>query len=1116
MSSEPQRSSLGGTIGRTLASAFFLRPGESWPVVMMLSFSFFVGMASAFLYAASIGMFLGEEGNILYLPYIYIASSVIIVTSGIGIDKVQGKIAVQRFLPGVVLFVSATTLVFGILGWMHIGGQVWLFGVIIWYNVIVTLINIVQLSLPSLIFDLRQSKRLYGLITSGELLASAAGFLLVPLLVGFFGIITLVSFAAVTFLLAGIVVILILRKYKDQIARAEVEQAKEDSKEHASSGGSVLSKETLKDRYIIQLCLLVFFSLSSYYFIDFAFNQVAASMGDANAIAVFIGYFFAAAEGLVFFIKTFLSGRIVNKFGVRISLSILPVLLLLGTILGGVFSPTLGLALALSIFVQLDKLFDTVFRSAVHEPGFAILYQPLRPKQRMTAQTLTQGIVDPFSMGVAGVALIFLANAGGVGTIILVGIILVMTAGWITVTYTINRDYTAALMKAMKGRILDGSGAGINDPASRRVLLDKLQSPLPGEVMYALNILEKNGDEALPDAVMSLAEHADEDVRVDVLERAARLKIEAAIPLVARMMQPGAPVRVRAAAVKAYCALSEEEALDQAGVLLDDESVEVRIGAMTGLLRNGGIDGILVAGDRLIKFGTSTNVDERRLAARIIGEVGVMSFYRPLRDLMHDADQSVQDAALHAAGRIKNIRLLPTLIEALGQPHVHSAAAGAIVSLGAQSIPQLAIAYDNPGMDVDTLIRVSRVVGRIRGTDAINLLRGKVLGTTEPVRNQVLFSLSLCQYHAEKDELGSITDEVRHEVACAYAFMLAQALLDGDDAALLRDALKIEQERIRGRIFYMLSFLYEPKSIFRARDNLVSPSQSHRAFALEMLDTAIEGDIKKMVFPLFEEVPFREKIGRLAPMFGESKLSLAKQLHVLLQRPDTDINAWTKACIIRTAAARDMREGVEDIVHAVEHPERYVREAAVCALHVLAPERFATLSANVRRTDPTSLAPIITALTTQQATPMLLTIEKVIILKTVDIFSETPDDVLVEVASILEEETSAAGAAIIVKGDVGNCMYIIHEGKVRVHDGDITYTELGSRQSFGEMALLDNDTRSASITAIDETVLLRLDQDALYEIMSDRIEVARGIIRELTKRLRRNNEAMMKLKRGEK
>ena len=133
---------------------------------------------------------------------------------------------------------------------------------------------------------------------------------------------------------------------------------------------------------------------------------------------------------------------------------------------------------------------------------------------------------------------------------------------------------------------------------------------------------------------------------------------------------------------------------------------------------------------------------------------------------------------------------------------------------------------------------------------------------------------------------------------------------------------------------------------------------------------------------------------------------------------------------------------------------------------------------------------------------MFSLIEKLLILKTVGIFLETPDDVLADVAGLLDETEVPAGTTIFHKGETGTSMYIIVDGEVRVHDGINTLNHLYARDVFGEMALLDPEPRSASITALADTLLLRLDQAPFYELMDEHNHIARGVIRMLTRHLR--------------
>jgi CRP/FNR family transcriptional regulator, cyclic AMP receptor protein len=92
---------------------------------------------------------------------------------------------------------------------------------------------------------------------------------------------------------------------------------------------------------------------------------------------------------------------------------------------------------------------------------------------------------------------------------------------------------------------------------------------------------------------------------------------------------------------------------------------------------------------------------------------------------------------------------------------------------------------------------------------------------------------------------------------------------------------------------------------------------------------------------------------------------------------------------------------------------------------------------------------------------------------------------------------------VFSKGDLGDSMYIVVSGRVRVFDGDKTINYVGEREIFGELALLDPEPRSASVEAFEETGLFRLDRDTLFELMTDNIGVVSGIVQVLCQRLRR-------------
>ena len=133
---------------------------------------------------------------------------------------------------------------------------------------------------------------------------------------------------------------------------------------------------------------------------------------------------------------------------------------------------------------------------------------------------------------------------------------------------------------------------------------------------------------------------------------------------------------------------------------------------------------------------------------------------------------------------------------------------------------------------------------------------------------------------------------------------------------------------------------------------------------------------------------------------------------------------------------------------------------------------------------------------------MLSTVEKVLFLKSIDLFSQIPGEDLAQVALIATEEAREQGEEIFAEGEAGDALYLVLDGKVRVHRGDRQIAELGERECFGEMAILDASPRSATVTAVKDTNLIKISREDFQEIMAEKPEIALGIIKVLSHRLR--------------
>ena len=136
---------------------------------------------------------------------------------------------------------------------------------------------------------------------------------------------------------------------------------------------------------------------------------------------------------------------------------------------------------------------------------------------------------------------------------------------------------------------------------------------------------------------------------------------------------------------------------------------------------------------------------------------------------------------------------------------------------------------------------------------------------------------------------------------------------------------------------------------------------------------------------------------------------------------------------------------------------------------------------------------------------MISTVEKVLFLKGVDLFKGIPGEDLSHIAQITDEEEYHPEQLIFAEGDQGDAMYLIVDGNVKVHSGAQVFAELGTRQCFGEMSILDSEPRSASITALSDLTLLKIQREDFAEILAEKPEISLGIIKVLTGRLREAN-----------
>jgi CRP/FNR family cyclic AMP-dependent transcriptional regulator len=135
------------------------------------------------------------------------------------------------------------------------------------------------------------------------------------------------------------------------------------------------------------------------------------------------------------------------------------------------------------------------------------------------------------------------------------------------------------------------------------------------------------------------------------------------------------------------------------------------------------------------------------------------------------------------------------------------------------------------------------------------------------------------------------------------------------------------------------------------------------------------------------------------------------------------------------------------------------------------------------------------------------------VLRSISLFCELGEDDLRGLAGLLRERRYPAGSVILSQGDPGDALFLIGSGQVKVavlsEDGrEVILSVLGAGGVVGEMALLDDQPRSAHVIAMTDTALFQLRRDDFRQRLRTSPELAIGLLRELTRRLRRADDTI--------
>ena len=130
------------------------------------------------------------------------------------------------------------------------------------------------------------------------------------------------------------------------------------------------------------------------------------------------------------------------------------------------------------------------------------------------------------------------------------------------------------------------------------------------------------------------------------------------------------------------------------------------------------------------------------------------------------------------------------------------------------------------------------------------------------------------------------------------------------------------------------------------------------------------------------------------------------------------------------------------------------------------------------------------------------------IVRQVTLFSTLENHELQALAALARPITAQRGEIIISQGSVGDALYVVIGGRVRVYVSDKDGKEMvlaleGPSAVFGEIAVLDGAVRSASIAAMEQTELLKISADDFFALLERNTELNRSVIQSLAGRIRK-------------
>ncbi|MFO7558022.1 MAG: Npt1/Npt2 family nucleotide transporter [Desulfobacterales bacterium] len=917
-------------VRRLLESIFNIREEEYRKVLLMFLYSLFT-IAGGFIIGRTVAstLFLNRI-NPSYLPFTYIGAALFISVVSMTYSKIANRLRRDRTIIVSLAIFTIFSLLFR--AGLFIGPKsLLLMGGIFVFIEVMGAISIIQFwTFANDIFTSREAKRLFALIGAGGTLASIVFGFLIRFTVESIGAPNLLYAIALLQFMCIFIIIMLGRLFSDQLDK----QHNRISNRGENADRVNLFEDVqrlVRSKHLLNIALIMVIMTVVVIIVDYQFLMVARAnhMNNENALAGFFGTFYLYAGVISFFFQFFITGRILQRFGILFALLFLPITLLILSA-GIIFFSTQHLMLW---FIAGAKGSDNIIRYSINNPTLQLLHLPVDPDFRPRAKALIEGVIKPISTGLSGLFILIFVVIFSYKQLSLAMVILII--GWIALTLQARKHYMAALAETIRKKKLDLSERTLPvDDNTIRVLTASLTSGNDRDAFNALELLPAvpgRDWDPLVTPLLSSARPGLVQKALEYLGRKGNFNFGDAVSSAFHNQDP----EVRASAIAAYSAIYGEEKINTIAGFINDPDPCIKAASVAALIQHGGLDGILSAANEFKSMLEHSDPEMRLAGAGVLGIINVKQFYKPLLALLDDKDIRVQIQAIKAAGIIKNQELVKPLIQKLGSNAMAWSASRALAGYGENLFPYLERYMEENRKDREIMLRIPGIMREVGTQKCMDILLKKI-DSQDP---DFLFHLYRSIRGLQKSHPGlaidrrTIADALEKEIKCYYEQLRFFTDLSGQiNSRLLIEALSRQIKKTESRVMSLISIMFPSHSIEHISAGLRSPDTSTRSNAIELLDNILTGDFKKPLLAMFEDLSRERKIriGRLH--CGKLKSKTAKErISELLESPDK----WIMVTTIHEIGESGRKEFAGNVKQVLNSSDFLIRETALHAFESL-------------------------------------------------------------------------------------------------------------------------------------------------------------------------------------